>query len=264
MFTLEGKIALVTGCGSIGNSLSNGRAIALTLARQGATIFGLDRNLPSAEQTREMIEKEGGTCQVLACDVTEPQQIKTAIAQCLQHNQRIDILVNNVGESQPGDPLTMSQECWEQQFELNLTSSFLTIKEVLPGMIQQGGGSIINISSVAGIRYIGKPQVAYSASKAALIQMSKTTAVLHAHQGIRINCVLPGLMHTALVERLAQKYAQGQIDEFIAQRNQQVPTGQMGSAWDVAHAVAFLASDEAHYINATELIVDGGFTATTP
>src|SRR5699024_253840 len=150
-------------------------------------------------------------------------------------------------------------EVWQQQFDLNVKSAFLTIKEALPTMIEQGQGSIINISSVAGIRYIGKPQVAYSASKAALMQMSKTTAVIHARKGIRVNCVLPGLMHTALIDRLADKYAQGDTQGFIEHRDNQIPTGKMGSAWDVAHTVAFLASDEAHYINGTEIVVDGGF-----
>jgi len=264
MFKLDGKVALVTGCGSIGNSLSNGRAISIALARQGATVFGLDRNLESAEKTRALIAAEGGTCYVQACDVTRPEEISTVMQDCIAQAGRLDILVNNVGESLPGDPLTMSAEVWQQQFDLNVKSAFLTIKEALPTMIEQGQGSIINISSVAGIRYIGKPQVAYSASKAALMQMSKTTAVIHARKGIRVNCVLPGLMHTALIDRLADKYAQGDTQGFIEHRDNQIPTGKMGSAWDVAHAVAFLASDEAHYINGTEIVVDGGFTATTP
>lgn len=264
MFRLDGKVAIVTGCGSIGDNLSNGRAISISLARQGAIVFGLDRNLDSARKTQELIEKEGGSCHVMACDVTQPQEIHSVIQQCIKQAGRLDILVNNVGESQPGDPLTMSLNVWEQQFDLNVKSAFLTMKQVLPTMIEQGQGSIINISSVAGIRYIGKPQVAYSASKAALMQMSKTTAVIHASKGIRVNCVLPGLMHTALIDRLAEKYAQGNTQNFIEHRNNQIPTGKMGSAWDVAHAVVFLASDEAHYINGTEIIVDGGFTATTP
>lgn len=264
MFRLDKKVAIVTGCGSIGDSMSNGRAISIALARQGATVFGLDKNLKSAYETKEHITREGGVCHIMACDVTQPKEIQEVFQKCIQQAGKIDILVNNVGESQPGDPLTMSIETWQQQFKLNVQSAFLTIKEVLPQMIKQNQGSIINVSSVAGIRYIGKPQVAYSASKAALMQMSKTTAVIYARQGIRVNCVLPGLMHTALIERLADKYAQGNSQKFIKHRNNQVPTGQMGSAWDVAHAVVFLASDEAQYINGTEIIVDGGFTATTP
>lgn len=263
MIDLTGKVAVVTGCGSIAPGWSNGRAIAVVLARQGAIVFGLDRNIEAAKETQKLIQDAGGTCFVAPCDVTCPESVQTAIGACLEHTGRIDILVNNVGESQPGDPLTMNHETWCQQFDLNVTSAFLTTKFVLPGMIERKSGAIVNVSSVAAIRYIGKPQVAYSASKAALIQFSKTTAVIHAANGIRVNCVLPGLMHTPLVNRLSEKYANGNLDAFIEQRNQQVPAGKMGSAWDVAHAVAFLASDEAQYINGTELVVDGAFTAAT-
>ena len=131
-------------------------------------------------------------------------------------------------------------------------------------MEKNSGGSIVNISSVAGLRYIGKPQVGYSASKAALIQMTKTTAIIEAKKNIRLNCVVPGLMHTALVERLATKYADGDYEGFVKQRHDQVPMGRMGESWDVAHAVLFLCSDEAKYITGTEIIVDGGLTAATP
>ena len=131
-------------------------------------------------------------------------------------------------------------------------------------MRKNNGGSIVNISSVAGLRYVGKPQVAYSASKAALIQMTKTTAVIEAKKNIRLNCVVPGLMHTPLVERLAKKYAGGDYNGFVNHRNNQVPIGKMGESWDVAYAVLFLCSDEAKYITGTEIVVDGGLTATTP
>ena len=131
-------------------------------------------------------------------------------------------------------------------------------------MEKNSGGSIVNISSVAGLRYVGKPQVGYSASKAALIQMTKTTAVIEAKKNIRLNCVVPGLMHIPLVERLANKYADGDYAGFVKRRHDQVPLGRMGESWDVAHAVLFLCSDEAKYITGTEIIVDGGRTAATP
>ncbi len=117
---------------------------------------------------------------------------------------------------------------------------------------------------VAGLRYIGKPQVAYAAAKAALMQMTRTTAVLYARRGIRLNCVVPGLMDTPLVRRLADKYANGDFVGFVAARAKQVPMGRMGDAWDVANAVVFLASDQSKYITGTEVVVDGGLTATTP
>jgi len=130
-------------------------------------------------------------------------------------------------------------------------------------MVAQGGGAVVNVSSVAGLRYIGKPQVAYAAGKAGLMQMTRTTAVIYASRGVRLNCVVPGLMHTPLVARLAEKYAAGKYDEFVATRNAQVPMGHMGDAWDVAHAALFLACDAARYVTGTELVVDGGLTSAT-
>lgn len=130
-------------------------------------------------------------------------------------------------------------------------------------MERQGGGAIVNIASVAALRYIGKPQVGYSAAKAALIQLTRMSAVIHAAAGVRLNCVVPGLMHTPLVERLAEKYAGGDYEGFVAKRHAQVPAGRMGDAWDVAHAALFLASDEARYVTGTEIVVDGGLIAAT-
>jgi len=179
-------------------------------------------------------------------------------------NEKINILVNNVGRSEPGDPEVMDYDVWREQFTTNLDTAFFAIKQIIPTMKKNGGGSIVNISSVAGMRYVGKPQVGYSASKAALMQMTKTTAIIHAENKIRLNCVVPGLMHTPLVERLANKYADGKYEEFVKTRNNQVPMKKMGSSFDVANAVLFLASDEAKYITGTEIVVDGGLTATTP
>ena len=130
-------------------------------------------------------------------------------------------------------------------------------------MERQGGGSVVSISSIAGLRYVGKPQVAYAAAKAALMQMTQTTAVIHAAAGIRLNSVVPGLIYTPLVKRLADKYAGGDFEGFVAHRHKQVPMGRMGDAWDVAHAVLFLAADESRYITGQQLVVDGGITAAT-
>jgi NAD(P)-dependent dehydrogenase (short-subunit alcohol dehydrogenase family) len=157
----------------------------------------------------------------------------------------------------------MDEEVWDEQMDVNLKSAFLLCKHVLPIMERQGGGSVVNISSIAGLRYIGKPQVAYAASKAALMQMTQTTAVIYAARGIRLNSVVPGLIFTPLVKRLADKYAQGDFDGFVANRHNQVPMGRMGDAWDVANAVLFLASDESRYITGQQLVVDGGITAAT-
>ncbi|CAM3695606.1 SDR family NAD(P)-dependent oxidoreductase [Bordetella tumulicola] len=263
MFRLDGKVALVTGCGTIESGWGNGKATAVMLARQGATVYGCDLSLDAAQGTRDIIDEEGGTATVQSCDVTRSADIADMVANCLATYGRIDVLVNNVGRSEPGDPVTMDEDVWNEQLQVNLTSAFLCCKHVIPVMESQGGGSIINVSSVAGLRYIGKPQVAYASAKAALMQMTATTGVIYAEKNIRLNSVVPGLIFTPLVERLANKYAGGDLDNFVAHRHRQVPMGRMGDAWDVAHAVLFLASDEARYITAQQIVVDGGFTMAT-
>jgi NAD(P)-dependent dehydrogenase (short-subunit alcohol dehydrogenase family) len=263
MLRLDGKVALVTGCGSIGEGWGNGKAIAVLLARQGATVYGCDLTLEAAQATQQLIRNEGGACEVRAANVTKSADVKALVDACLAQFGRIDILVNNVGRSEPGDPVAMTEEVWDEQMDVNLKSAFLMCKHVLPVMEEQGAGSVVSISSIAGLRYIGKPQVAYAAAKAALMQLTRTTAVLYAAKGVRLNCVVPGLVFTPLVKRLADKYAQGDFDGFVAHRHQQVPMGRMGDAWDVAHAVLFLAADESRYITAQEIVVDGGITVAT-
>lgn len=263
MFRLDGKVALVTGCGTLEEGWGNGKAISVILARQGAQVFGVDLHLEAAQVTQKIIEDEGGTAHVMRTDVTDTDDVKRMVDACLAKFGRIDILINNVGRSEPGDPVTMSEDVWDGQLDVNVTSAFLTCKHVLPVMEKQGNGCVISIASVAGYRYIGKPQVGYSAAKAALMQLTKTTAIIYAQRGVRLNCVAPGLMFTPLVERLAKKYAKGDYDGFVAHRHQQVPMGRMGDAWDVAHSVAFLASDEARYITGQTLVVDGGIVSAT-
>lgn len=190
--------------------------------------------------------------------------MKRFVDSCVQTYGRIDILINNVGKSEPGDPASMSEETWDGQINVNLKSVYLTTHLVLPIMVAQPtGGNIVNISSVAGLRYIGKPQVAYSTAKAAILSFTRTTAVLYADKGVRLNTVVPGLINTPLVRRLADKYAGGDYEGYCKIRGEQVPMGRMGSAWDVANAVLFLASKEAGYITGTEIVVDGGFTQST-
>jgi NAD(P)-dependent dehydrogenase (short-subunit alcohol dehydrogenase family) len=178
---------------------------------------------------------------------------------------RIDVLINNVGGSLPGGPAELSVADWDSQVDLNLKTTYLGCRFVLPVMVRQGGGVIVNLSSVAGIReHPGRVHSAYSAAKAAIIELSRSVAIQYAECGIRCNSVLPGLMHTPLVEaRLAGQVAGGDVEALVASRHAQVPMGRMGDAWDVAHAILFLASDEARYVTATELIVDGGLAAMT-
>ena len=264
MLNLDGKTAIVTGCGSEGEGWGNGRAIATLLARQGAKVIGTDLNYKAAKNTQDFILKENNKCEIHEVNMSNKKDVDSFFKNVKNQHQKINILVNNVGRSEPGDPEVMDYDVWREQFSTNLDTAFFAIKQIIPIMKKIGGGSIVNISSVAGMRYVGKPQVGYSASKAALMQMTKTTAIIHAENKIRLNCVVPGLMHTPLVERLANKYADGKYEEFVKTRNNQVPMKKMGSSFDVANAVLFLASDEAKYITGTEIVVDGGLTATTP
>lgn len=263
MLSLKGKIAVVMGCGSSGPGWGNGKATAVLFARQGAHVVGTDLDIAAAEETLRIIKEEGHSAQVHALDVTNGQVTGDFLRAVRDQHGAVDILVNNVGRSEPGGPVEMSEEVWAAQFQLNATTAFLACKHVIPIMQKQGGGAIVNVASVAAQRYVGKPQVGYAAAKAALIQFTKTSAVIHAAEKIRLNCVVPGLMHTPLVNRLAERYAGGDYEGFVAHRHQQVPMGHMGDAWDVAHAALFLASDEARYVTGTELVVDGGITAAT-
>jgi NAD(P)-dependent dehydrogenase (short-subunit alcohol dehydrogenase family) len=266
MLRLDNKIALITGLGQTTDSgWGIGAAIATTLAKQGAIIFGGNRSLASAERTKSRIEESGGVCHVQQTDVTDSESVKALVDACMQRHGRIDILINNVGKSEPGCPATMSETTWDSQVDLNLKSVYLTSHYVLPIMEkQETGGSIVNVSSIAGLRYIGKPQVAYSATKAAIMHFTKVTAVMYAPKGVRLNTVVPGLIYTPYTKEMAKRYAPGgDEEEYMRKRDEQVPMGRMGDAWDVANAVLFLASDEAKYITGQELIVDGGITSST-
>jgi NAD(P)-dependent dehydrogenase (short-subunit alcohol dehydrogenase family) len=235
-------------------------------ARQGASVFGTDVDEDSAAETRSVIEDEGNVCVVRQADATDSNQVAAAVQDCLDRFGRIDILVNNVGGSAPGGPATMTAEQWDTQIDFNLKTCFLGCHHVLPVMLQQGGGVVVNVSSVAGIRqHIGRPQAAYTASKAAIIGLTRAIAIQHARDNIRCNAVVPGLMHTPLVEaRLARQIAGGNVSELLESRAGKVPMGRQGDAWDVAHAILFLVSDEANYITAEALVVDGGYSAVTP
>lgn len=177
---------------------------------------------------------------------------------------RIDILVNNVGYSAPGDFASMDETTWDSQIDVNLKTVYNACHHVLPIMESQRDGRIVSISSIAGLRYIGKPQIGYNAAKAAIIYAMKAEAVICAEKNIRLNTVVPGLMYTPYTEQLALRYgSDGSKNGYMAMRDAQVPMGKMGDAWDVANAVLFLVSDEAKYITGQEIIVDGGVTAST-
>ncbi len=229
-------------------------------------MFLVDVDDAAVAETSRVIEAEGNACAAARCDMLDAAAVQEMVQACLDRFGRIDILVNNVGGSEPGNPVTMPEAAWDRQIDFNLKTVFLGCKYVLPVMQEQGGGAIVNLASVAGMRNTAeRTHVGYSASKAAVIQFSRSTAGAYAKQGIRCNTVVPGLMHTPLVEyRLARQLAGNDAEALIAKRNAQVPMGRMGTGWDVAHAVLFLVSDEAGYITGTEIVVDGGYTTFGP
>jgi NAD(P)-dependent dehydrogenase (short-subunit alcohol dehydrogenase family) len=268
MLSLKDKVAFMSGAGSVGDDpeakvWGNGKATAVLLARQGAKIYGVDLRKGAADVTKAIIDKEGGSCVTRGVDMTKAKEVEAAVADCMQRFGRIDILVNNIGGSAPGNAVTMTEEVWDAQISHNLKTVFLGCKYVLPIMEKQGKGAIVNLASVAGLRMTAeRAHVAYSTTKLGILAFSKSTAISYARKGIRCNTVIPGLMHTALVEhRLAKTIAANDLQGLIDKRHAQCPTGKMGDAWDIAHAVLFLVSDEARYITATEIVVDGGLTA---
>jgi NAD(P)-dependent dehydrogenase (short-subunit alcohol dehydrogenase family) len=260
---LEDKTAIVVGAGSIGPGWGNGKATAVTFAREGARVLCVDINAAAAQETVALIEAEGGVAIAQTADVTSADQVEALTRRALELWGRIDVLHNNVGIVEAGGPVEAEAASWDRVMAVNLKSMYLTCRSVLPVMAEAGRGAIVNIGSIAGIRWLGVPYVSYSASKAAILGFTRSIALQYAGQGIRANVILPGLMDTPMyVEPLKEAYAGGDIEEMKALRHRQCPMGRMGDAWDVANAALFLASDEAKYITAAELVVDGGLTAT--
>jgi NAD(P)-dependent dehydrogenase (short-subunit alcohol dehydrogenase family) len=258
---LEGKVALVTGAGSVGPGWGNGRAIAVRFAQEGAKVFALDRELARMDETVRLAREAGGDIATASCDVTQSASVAAAVAACLARYGRVDILVNNVGGSAAGGPVEMTEEVWDAQIDHNLKSVFLACKHVLPVMQAQGSGAIVNISSTSGLRWTGSAQVAYAATKAGVIQFSRVTAVQYAKTGIRINTVVPGQLYTPMVDvRLAKQRTGGDVAQLLQQRQSRIPLPFMGDGRDTANAALFLASDEARFITGTELVVDGGMS----
>jgi len=260
---LKDKIALVTGAGSVGPGWGNGKAISVLFAREGASIFGADINIESARETQRIVEQEAGVFLGCAADVASSDQVEDMIRACMDRFGRIDILVNNVGIARVGGPVDLDEAEWDRVMDINLKSVFLTSKHVLPIMEAQGSGAIVNISSIAAMRWTGVPYATYYASKGGMLSLTRGIALQYAKAGIRANCVLPGLMNTPMVHAgLTGAYGkEGDVENLIKVREAQCPMGHMGDAWDVAHAALYLASDDAKYVTAAELVVDGGITA---
>jgi NAD(P)-dependent dehydrogenase (short-subunit alcohol dehydrogenase family) len=258
---LNGKVAIVTGAGSVGPGWGNGRATAIRLAQEGALVVAVDRDINAMDETIKLANGHADAITPLACDVTDDNAIGKLLDTVKNRFGHIDILVNNVGSPVPGGPAQLTTEQWHAQLDLNLSTVFLTCRHVLPLMESQGGGAIVNIASTSGIRWTGAAQIGYACAKAGVIQFGRVTAVEYAPKGIRVNTVVPGQLHTPLVDAfLARDQAKGDIRALLNRRKARIPLSVTGDGRDTANAVLFLASDEARFITGTELVVDGGMS----
>lgn len=261
---VAGKVAVVLGGGQApGATIGNGRATALVLAREGARVVVGDRDLASAQDTVDMIADAGGEAVAARVDATDEGSVAEFINSAASVHGALDILHNNVGASLAlGDAaaVDLTEEVFDLSFAVNLKSHWLSCKYAIPIMRQKGGGSIVNISSLAVLE--AYPYVGYKTTKTALIALTQNLAMAHADAGIRVNAILPGLMDTPMA--IEQRVAQGvPREQVVAMRNARVPLGgRMGTAWDVANAALFLHSDEAQFISGIWLPVDGAAWAS--
>ena len=254
---LRGKVAIVTGAGSRADGIGNGRASAILLAEAGAKLVLLDENEAWAARTRQMIEAEGGEAIVMHADVTRPQDCAGAVAAAVERFGRLDVLVNNVGVSGPrGDAVAVDLEEWDRGLRINVTSMMLMARFAVPEMAKRKSGAIVNIASVAGLRG-GIPNLLYATSKGAVVNMTRAMAAHHAADGIRVNCVCPGMVYTPMM------YAKGMSPELREARRMRSLLKTEGTGWDTGAAVVFLASGSARWITGVILPVDAGATATT-
>lgn len=241
----------------------NGKAAAVLYAREGAQVFAVDIQESAAQETQQLIAAEGGQCTAFQADVSQAASVDACVASCVSHFGRVDILHNNVGLFASGGVEDVTEAEWDHLFAVNVKGMYLTSKACLPHMVQQGRGAIVNISAIAAIRHVGYSCVSYATGKAAVNQLTRSIAVDYAQRGILANTILPGLMHTPLVEHSLQDEYAGDVQKMIEQRQQMIPMKRFGDAWDVAAAALFLASDEAKCITGAELVVDGGVTCST-
>jgi len=259
---LQGKVAIVVGAGqTAGDTIGNGRATAILFAREGARVMLVDRDLASARETEAMIRQEGGDAFACEADIVREADCRAFAERCRATHGRIDILHNNVGIG-TGDagPVHLTEEAWDRIFAVNLKGMFLTCKHVLPIMREQRAGAIVNVSSIASVCAVGT--LAYKTSKAGVNALTHSLALGNAQHGIRVNAILPGLMNTPMAIEGISRERGVPKERLIEVRDAQVPLGQkMGTAWDVAHAALFLASDEARFVTGVLLPVDGGQSA---
>jgi NAD(P)-dependent dehydrogenase (short-subunit alcohol dehydrogenase family) len=252
---LKGKVAIVTGAGSRGDGIGNGRAIAILLARHGARVTLVDIEAAWVKVTARMIEAEGGICQFATGDVSKNADCAAIVQKTISAWQRLDILVNNVGVIGPrGNALEVDIEAWDEAMRVNVKSMVLMARHAIPEMKTSGGGSIINLSSIVGTQG-GHPTLLYPTSKGAIISLTRTMAAHHGRDGIRVNCIAPGSVHTPMV------YARGMSEEVREARKNRSLLGTEGTGWDIGYGALFLASDESRWITGIVLPIDAGASA---
>src|SRR5579871_4890366 len=254
---LAGKVAIVTGGGAAGDGVGNGRAAAILLARAGTRVLVVDREIELAERTVAMIAEEGGEAIAFAADISDDAQASAMVRTAVERFGRLDFLDNNVGIDARGSVLETDPSAWRRVMQINVETMYLASRHAIPAMIETaGGGAIVNISSISALRPRGL--TAYTASKGAVIALTRAMAVDHGKDGIRVNCVAPGPMYTPMV------YARGMSAAARDQRRRASVLGVEGTGWDVGYAVRFLLSDHARYITGQTLVVDGGATLVGP
>lgn len=254
---LSEKVAIVTGGGAAGDGIGNGRAAAILLARAGANVLVVDRDLALAEGTVKMIASEGGNAAAAAYDVTSSAECGAMVADAVSRWGRLDCLDNNVGIGSKGTVVDESEENWSRVMHVNVDTMFLACKHAIPAMVRTaGGGAIVNVSSISALRPRGL--TAYTVSKGAVIALTKAMAVDHGADGIRANCVAPGPVYTPMV------YSRGMTEQARETRRNASVLRREGTGWDIGSAVRFLLSDQARYITGHVLVVDGGATLVGP
>jgi len=252
---LAGKVAIVTGAGSRGEGIGNGRAAAVLFAREGARVLLVDQTRKAAEETLEMIRGEKGEAEIFEADVTRSVDCHAMVDDAVRRWGRLDILDNNVGIGGRATVVEVDEAEWDHLMKVNVTSMMLTSKHAIPAMVKSGGGAIVNISSISALRPRGLTP--YSVSKGAVIALTRAMAIDHAPQGIRVNCIAPGPVYTPMV------YSGGMSADLRERRRQASPLGLEGTGWDIGYAALFLVSDEARYVTGVVLPVDGGVTITS-
>ena len=253
---LAGKVAIVTGGGAAGTGIGNGRAAAILLARAGTRVIVVDKALDLADKTVAMIKDDGGEAVALEADLTRDEDCAAMVRTALDRFGRLDFLDNNVGIGSRGSVVDETQENWRRVMQVNVETMFLASKHAIPAMIRGGGGAIVNVSSISALRPRGL--TVYSASKGAVIALTRAMAVDHGRDGVRVNCVAPGPVYTPMV------YQRGMSPEARERRRRASTLQIEGTGWDIGQAVRFLMSDHARYITGQTLVVDGGATLSGP